>query len=65
VNQKMNNLDQTDGEDIADFAHFHGDEIMAKAGRQRMANGDWSQQDLDWLWDECRKRVMGSAPTTS
>ena len=33
------------------------DEIMEKAGRQRMANGGWSTEDLDWLWEECRRRL--------
>lgn len=55
----MTDLDQ---EDIADFAAIHGDEIMAKAGRVRDADGNWSQADLDWLWAECAKRVTGSLP---
>ena len=63
--KKMEGLSQKEAEDIADFAHFNGDEIMEKAGRARMANGDWSEEDLDWLWFECRKQVIGSAPTTS
>jgi hypothetical protein len=46
-----------DDEDIADYAAIHGDDIMAEAARERMANGDWSQEDLDWLWEECRRRL--------
>lgn len=59
------NMDDQTAEAIADFARIHGDEIMEAAGRQPMANGSWSEEDIDWLWEECKKRVTGSPPTNS
>ena len=51
-----------DDQGIVDFATINGDAIMAEAARERMANGDWSQENLDWLWDECRRRLDRSSP---
>ncbi|WP_457298666.1 hypothetical protein [Phyllobacterium sp. P5_D12] len=51
-----------DAQCIADFAHSNGDKILEQAGREPMENGEWSQEDRDWLWRECHKRFEAFLP---
>ncbi len=44
-------------DDVVDYAQFHGDEILESAGRQPDEEGNWSQEDVDWLWQMCKEIV--------
>ena len=48
---------QREDEEIAAFAFLHGDEIMAEAGRKRMPDGGWSEDDLAWEHAEIARRL--------
>ena len=50
-------LSQREAEEIAAFAFLHGEEIMAKAGRKRMPDGGWSEDDLAWERAEIARRL--------
>ena len=50
-------LSQLVAEEIAAFAFRHGDEIMAEAGRKRMPDGGWSEEDLAWERGEIARRL--------
>ena len=50
-------LSQRVAEEIAAFAFLHGDEIMAEAGRKRMPDGGWSEDDLAWERAEIARRL--------
>ncbi|MER8373690.1 hypothetical protein [Mesorhizobium sp. M1406] len=58
-------IEQLDQQDIADFAAIHGEEIMAKAGRERDADGNWSEEDLAWLWKVGAERISASSQGNS
>ena len=44
-------------EEINNMMFFCGDEIMAEFGRKRDEDGEWSEEDIDFLEKVCRNRT--------
>ena len=49
-------------EDLNDWIVIHGEDVAIEVGIERQPDGQYTPEDLDRLFDECRKRFMVGYP---
>lgn len=49
---------QREDQNLIDTLYFEGDEIMEKLGMTRYEDGQWSEADLQWVWDMAKKHSV-------